>query len=514
MPVGLGAERKRSAVGIVAALLLVTTAGACTGTPGDDSPERPLLTFADCGDLFDQRSAKIMIPADRLNRLTFACGTLQVPVDHAQPGGDQIALQVIRAAKAGATDRIGTLVLNPGGPGSSGLGFLPYWMSWLSDDLLNKFDVVTFDPRGTGNSAPIHCGDLPADNEPSQYPDLQSAEGWAYATRTFNDKDDGCLTALGNRAPAFNTQDTARDLDLLRQALGDPQLTYIGWSYGAKLGGQYAHQFPDRVRALVLDAPQDPNKDWIGVIQAQVAAFEQSFDAYAAGCASRPTCVAIGDPRSFVLDLVRTANTAPISSYRPGDDRPATGANVVDGVLALLYDDGNWPHLDDTLLEAKDGDSGSLFEAVDVLLNSDTQDEDRPQVWDAGYVINCNDRPPGPSESAIKAAAAQLMADHEIFGAMGSWALVECSFWAADRHVLEAPTAPSAPDLLVIGSVHDPATPYEGAVSLTETLGNATLLTWEGEGHTAYGQSECINRLVDTYLISLTVPEPGTRCPA
>jgi pimeloyl-ACP methyl ester carboxylesterase len=515
MSPGLWIGRGRTGVGIVAALLLATTTGACTSTSSDESTERPRLTFADCGDLFDQRSAKIMIPADRLSQLTFSCSSLEVPVDYSQPGADQIPLQIMRVTKVtDAADRIGTLVMNPGGPGQSGLAHLPYWMSWISDDLLDRFDIVTFDPRGTGNSAPIYCGDLPQDDQPAQYPDLREEKGWADATKRVNDMDDGCLTTLGDRLTAFNTQDTARDIDVLRDALGDRQLTYLGWSYGAKLGGEYAHQFPDRVRALVLDAPSSPNKDWISIIQAQTAGFEQSFDAYAAGCASRPTCAAIGDPRALVLDLVKTANTTPIPSYRPGDDLPATGATIVDGVVALLYDDAAWPHLDRSLQEAKDGDSGSLFEAFDNLIGSDAQDKRRPPAGDAGYVINCNDRPPGPSEAAIKSAAAQLMADHEIFGAMGSLALVECSTWTVQRGALNLPTAPSAPNLLVIGTLHDPATPYEGAVDLAETLGSATLLTWEGNGHTAYGQSECINRLVDAYFISLTVPEPGTRCPA
>jgi hypothetical protein len=172
------------------------------------------------------------------------------------------------------------------------------------------------------------------------------------------------------------------------------------------------------------------------------------------------------------------------------------------GDAQLLYDDAAWPHLDDTLLEAKNGDSGGLFEEVDNLLGRQPQDDERPQAVDAGYIINCNDRTPGPEEPDIKSAAMQLITDHQIFGALGSWGLLECSSWAADRHVLEAPTAPTTPDLLVIGTVHDPATPYEGAVTLTETLGSATLLTWEGEGHTAYGHSECINALVDTYLIA------------
>jgi pimeloyl-ACP methyl ester carboxylesterase len=510
----LSAGPRRTVPGIIAALLFISHVTACTSTSGDESPEDPLLAFADCGDLFDQRSAKTIIPADRLSQLTFTCATLDVPVDHAQPGGDQIALQIMRATKIGGTDRIGALVLNPGGPGASGLGFLPYWMSWLSDDLLDTFDIVTFDPRGVGKSAPIHCGDLPQDNELLQYPDLQSAAGWAYATTVFSDRADGCLSALGSHAAAFNTQDTARDLDLLRGALGDEKLTYLGWSYGAKLGGEYAHQFPDRVRALVLDGPSNPTKDYIGIVADQVSGFEQSFDAYAAGCASRPSCAAIGDPQSLVLDLVRTANTSPIPSYRPGDDHPANGINILNGVLALLYDDAAWPHLDDSLVEAKNGDSGSLFEANDFLKGKYTRDEGRPQSDDAYYVISCNDAPPGPSEPDIKRAAAQLEADYEIFGALRSWELIECTPWSADRHVLQAPTAPKAPDLLVIGSLHDPATPYDGAVALAETLGNATLLTREGEGHTAYGQSDCINRLVDTYLISLAAPEPDTRCPA
>jgi alpha/beta hydrolase fold len=197
MSPGSWIERGRTGVGIVAALLLATTTGACTSTSGDESAERPRLTFSDCGDLFDRRSAEIMIPADRLSQPTFTCGTLQVPVDCSQSGGDQIPLQIMWVTKvAGAADRIGALVMNPGGPGQSGMAHLPYWMSWISEDLLESFDIVTFDPRGAGNSAPIYCGDLPQDTELAQYPDLQSAAGWARATNVFRAQDDGCLTAL------------------------------------------------------------------------------------------------------------------------------------------------------------------------------------------------------------------------------------------------------------------------------------------------------------------------------
>ncbi|MEO7981212.1 MAG: alpha/beta hydrolase [Sporichthyaceae bacterium] len=491
-------------------LPVVLLLGACAGRAADAGPvER--LRFTECADRLPVAEANI--GQSRLDRLEFSCARLPVPLNHADPDGAQLSVAVVRVRSHDQQRRLGSLVLNPGGPGQSGSAYVAYWASWLSDDVLSRFDVVTFDPRGTGASEPIDCGPVPADTELSRFPDLLSETGYAAAAAVSRQPMDACAQVLGRRAPFFSTQQTARDLELLRQALGDRRLTYVGFSYGAKLGAEYAHQFPERVRALVLDAPSDPSKDPVAVTEAQVAAFERSFQSWADDCPARPTCAPLGDPRTYVADLVARAGDAPIASRRPGGDLPATGADVMEAVQALLYQQATWPLLDDALAEATAGDSGSIHEAIDHANGRSGADDGVPDPADAGLVINCNDRPPGPTEAEIKAAARRLTARLPVFGAWGSWGLFGCAFWPVERHVLEPPTAPTAALVLVVGSVGDPATPYAGAVRLVEALGHATLLTWEGNGHTAYGQSDCINHLVDDYLIRRAAPDPGTHCP-
>jgi hypothetical protein len=211
---------------------------------------------------------------------------------------------------------------------------------------------------------------------------------------------------------------------------------------------------------------------------------------------------------------VSRAEAAPIVSRRPAPDLPASGSDVMIAIQALLYTDATWPVLDAALTEAAAGDSGSIHEAIDHAPGR-SADDDAPDPADAGLVINCNDRAPGPTTAQIRAAARRLADRLPVFGRWGAGALFECAAWPVARHPLEPPTAPTAPAVVVVGTVGDPATPYEGAARLTETLGpNASLLTWEGEGHTAYGRSDCVNRLVDSYLVDLVVPHPGTRCPA
>jgi len=494
---------------LVSALLLL---GACVGSDPEGGTPAARLRFTECADRLPVAEARID-PA-RLERLEFGCARLDLPLDHAEPDGKRLSIAVVRVRHRDQDRRIGSLVMNPGGPGLAGSAFVANWASWLSDDVLSRFDVVTFDPRGTGGSAAIDCGPIPADDDLSPFPDLLSETGYADAAAASRQSMDACAQALGGQAPFFNTQNTARDLELLRESLGDRRLTYVGFSYGAKLGAEYAHQFPDRVRALVLDAPSDPLADPVATTEAQVAGFERSFQTWADDCPARPSCAPLGDPRGYLADLVARADAAPIASRRPGGDLPATGSDVMAATQTLLYQKATWPLLDEALTEAAAGDSGSLHEAIDHGNGRSGANDDSPDPADANLVINCNDRPPGPTESQIKAAARRLTAQLPVFGAWGSGGLFGCAFWPAERHVLEPPTAPTSPAVLVVGTVGDPATPYAGAVRLAETLGHGRLLTWEGEGHTAYGQSDCINRFVDDYLVSLAVPDSGTRCPA
>lgn len=493
----------------VAALLLA----GCSTDGVSQASGTPRLRFGGCPHEL-MTAADAMVPEERLEQLTFSCATLQVPLDHTHLDGESIPIAVVRVRHRQQSRRIGSLVMNPGGPGESGLDAISYWASWLSDDVLRRFDVVTFDPRGTGASDPVTCGSIAADHEPTLFPDLLSPAGYAAASDIARQQTDACLRRLGGRAPFFNTQETARDMDLLRQALGDRKLSYVGFSYGAKLGGEYARRFPRTVRALVLDGPSDPVTDPIATTEAQVAGFEHAFGQWVTDCPARPSCQPLGDPRAYVATLVARANAAPINSARPGDDLPATGSDVLLAVEAFLYDDVTWPFLDAALTEAADGDAGSVFEAIDHHFGRDRRSHpDDPDPADAGLVINCNDQAAGPSDREIQEAATRVTAANPIFGGLGSWGLLGCRFWRADRHVLALPQAPATAPVLVVGTVHDPATPYAGAVSFTETMGNATLLSWEGDGHTAYGRSSCVNELVDAYLTTLAVPAAGTRCP-
>lgn len=492
---------------IVVAALACTSLLACSEAP---APREPALAFEDCGSRLDLT----LLTGERADRLTFACATLDVPLRHHDPDGDTLPMAVVRVRDAQQHDRIGSLVLNPGGPGNPGLKWIVGWAAAFPDEVLERFDLVTFDPRGTGLSDGINCADLPEDDEPSRHLDLTVDADYEYLVAYQRRRAESCADSLTEeRISTFNTTATARDLDLLREALGDGALTYLGFSYGAKLGGAYAHLYPDRVRALALDAPADPRADPLEVAVQQVQGFEDSFTAYAADCPNRPSCERLGDPQAALASLVDRADGMPIPSGRPVGDPPMGAVDVLFGVAGLLFSDDFWPLLDEALAEALLGDSGTLHEAIDNTTGRNREDTG-PDASEALAVINCNDAPPGPTRDEVVAAAGRLADRAPLFAPLGSWWLIGCAEWTAERTVLEAPEASSAPPLLVVGTRHDPATPYAGAVAFAETLGSGHLVTWEGQGHTAYGRSDCITDLVDTYLLELTVPAEGTRCPA
>ena len=447
------------------------------------------------------------VPPERLAQLTFTCGTVRVPLEEGRPDGERLTIQLIRATtKPHPSQRRPTMVLVPGGPGQSGVDNHAFLVGRMSDRLLATFDVVGFDPRGVHHSGQIHC-----DHERLRptLPDLLSDAGYARAAAEIRTVTQECLDSLGGRASKYGTTAAAGDLDAIRVALGEERLTYLGASYGAKLGAEYAHRFPGNIRAGVLDAPTDPQTPWITTVEHQVEGFEDSLDDFVAWC-TKEACAGLRDVRGSIAALVAKADGTPIRSGRPQGDEPLVGSQVLDAVVSAMYDPVRWPDLADGLVEADEGDSGTLWSLVDASGGGpEGRDED-----DARFVINCTDSPPGPSEAEIRAAGARFRDRYQTLGVWGSWPLLGCSFWTA-RATLTPPSAPTAPPLVVVGTVHDPATPYAGAVSMAKALGNgSSLLTWEGSGHTAFTRSPCIDALVDEYLLSLTIPTTGTRCAA
>lgn len=477
---------------------------ASCSTGADDS-DTTSLRWGSCKGVTDLSAPPV--PADRLARLTFTCGTLMVAAREGKPDAGRLTIQLIRATTTPApSQRRPSLLLVPGGPAQSGVDNHAFLVGRMSDRLLATYDVIGFDPRGARHSSPITCHHV---EDPPFLPDLLTDTGYAKAAAEVRTGTQECLAALGDRASLFGTTSAAADIDAIRVALGEAKLTFVGGSYGAKLGAEYARRYPANIRAGVLDAPTDPQTPWITTIEHQVQGFEDSLADFIDWCKAEQRCPD-EDVRAYVAALVAKADRSPIPSGRPDGDDPLRGSQVLDALVSAMYYVERWPDLAAGLVEADRGDSGTLWSLVDA---SGGGPEGR-QENDARFVINCTDSPPGPTEPESRQAAARFRTQFPTLGVWGSWPLIGCRFWTA-RQTLVPPAAPTAPPLVVVGTVHDPATPYAGAVSMAKVLGNgSSLVTWEGAGHTAFTRSPCVDALLDDYLIALTLPADGTRCPA
>ncbi len=488
-------------------LLSVLVLTACDADPRDETAAPAGLDWVACGD--DENWSLAGPPPERRAHLTVECTTLAVPIDHDDPESRTLDLALVRVRDDRQHDRIGSLVLNPGGPAASGLDFLPAWASWFPDSLLERFDLVTFDPRGTGQSHPLACDEVESDGSP----DVTTAAGYREVAQSVAAYHASCARQLGDDAGAFGTDAVARDLDLLRHALGDERLTYVGWSYGARLGAHYAHLFPERVRALVLDAPPDPDATTPRAVDAQLDGFEAAFEEYAGTCGSRETCAPGSDPRALLTRIRARARTSGIPSGRPAGDAPADEGMVDRAVLGFLAYPSAWPDLDLALAEADRGDSGALYAMVDSLEGS-TPAHPETDTDTAMGVVQCTDTPRPPSPRALRPQVRRLARTHPVFGPSGSSWLLSCTGWPdRARHALPSPTSATTADVLVISGTADPSTPITGARALARALGpSATLLVSERPGHTSFGSSPCVDGHVVDYLLTARAPAPRTWC--
>ncbi|MCL2780519.1 MAG: alpha/beta hydrolase, partial [Actinomycetia bacterium] len=493
-----------TAVASSAATSGAATSGATASTPPSPTAPPPSISFTDCTNQYNL--AAIGVSAALLAKLRIDCGTLEVPLDYDHPDGRTIDIGMVRIHYADQPNRIGSLLLNPGGPGGSGVFLALGLVGTLSTTILEHFDLIGFDPRGVGVSSPVECiSDATKDRLNAIFPDVRTAAGFAQAKQAAADVAAECEAKLGPALADYNTVYTARDMDQIRAALGEETLNYLGFSYGTRLGTVYAHLFPTRIRVAVLDGAVNPETDDITSFANQLAGFEDAFDQFAADCRTRPACAAMGDPRQTVYDLVAKANATPIPTSDSLDSRTATGSIVLTGVLSALYDQGQWSTLGQALISAQKGDAEGLFELADEY-NERNPDGTYTNIDDANTAISCNDAEPGPTDEQIKTTTAQWVTKYPMFGLWAASSLFSCQQWQPNRHLLPPPSAAGSKPILVIGTIHDPATPYHGAQVLADALGTGVLLTWDGQGHTAYGKSDCIDTKVDYYLVNGTVP--------
>jgi pimeloyl-ACP methyl ester carboxylesterase len=434
------------------------------------------------------------------------CARLTVPLDYSRPQADTITVGVLRHKALDPADRIGSLVMDPGGPGGSGMEAAAHLVPTVSNNAVGlRFDLVGFDPRGVGASRPrVRClSDAEWDAERAGADDLDF--GAKCAQRTEHGAE--MLANVG-------TRDVVKDLDVLRAALGDSKLSYLGYSYGTQVGSGYAEEFPENVRALVLDGVVDPAQSEPDSLVEQGTGFTRAFGLFAQECARHTGCATGPDPSratSVFEDLVRPLATAPAES---GEGRVLSFDDAVTAVVEAMYSEQSWPVLNTGLNLLKSGDGSVLLGLADSYYERGS-DGHYSSLQDAYYAVRCVDNPRLADPGAI-AQAQQRIIDTAPFlgdGRPDRDELDICASWpvpsTSKPHHLSVPGL--APPLIV-SSTEDPVTPYQAGVNLAADLGGG-LVTFDGAQHTAFLHgNQCVDIPVLDYLVDGTMPAPGTRC--
>ncbi|MEC4015016.1 alpha/beta hydrolase [Streptomyces sp. H27-D2] len=448
----------------------------------------------------------------------FECATMKAPLDYAKAGaGDDVKLAVARKKATGPGKRLGSLMVNPGGPGGSAIGYLQAYAGiGYPAPVRARYDMVAMDPRGVARSEPIEClSDKQMDTytQVDQTPDDQGEVNGI--VDSFKDFAAGCQKRSGRMLGHVSTNEAARDMDMLRAVLGDEKLTYVGASYGTFLGATYAGLYPARAGRLVLDGAMDPSLPSEQLNRDQTGGFETAFTAFTKDCVRTDGCPlgkkSAKDAAQRMRDFFRKLDAKPVPT---GETRKLGESLATTAVISAMYDEASWPTLREALQQARDGDGAGLLKLADIYYEREANGSYANLMF-ANPAVNCLDLPPSFSgPDAVKKALPSFEKASPTFGAGLAWAALNCSYWKAD------PTgkpnrieAEGAAPIVVVGTTRDPATPYKWAQSLAAQLDSGTLLTYEGDGHTAYKRgSDCIDTAINTYLLEGKAPANGKKC--
>lgn len=447
------------------------------------------------------------------------CGTLEVPADWANPEGERFKL-AIAYREADSAKPIGSVLFNPGGPGASGVN----WLKESSDqigtsDLRKNFNIVGFDPRGVGASEPrVKC--LSAQEKDVLYygasafkigSDQEVADTRAKLAKFV----ESCFANTGNDLKFIDTISAARDMDVIRAVFGDSKINYLGFSYGTYLGTVYANLFPQRVGRMVLDGAIDPTVDDETQDLFQLKGFDQALRDFLSDCLENQDCPFSGSlalAEAKVANLLRSIEEKPLNT---DSGRELTVWGALTGIIMPLYSQDWWPSLSQGFAEALKGDGTTLLALADVYNDRSDDGTYLSNTIESNIAISCMDSRASSDEEAMRSNNRRLLSASKMLGRYWQFGALTCEQWPFPA--VSKPNSFSAKGtdrILVIGTTGDPATPYWQAVSLAnQVLSNAQLVTFNGEGHTAYGQqSVCINRTVDDFFIKNMVPTEDPDC--
>lgn len=527
---------RTSSAALVAAVLLMS--GCSSGDPDEpeqEGNERPSTATPGAprppgGDAEPLKALPAAIPAElkpyygqklswrECGVIGFECTTLEVPLDYENPDPQaELQLAVSRKKSEGEGKPIGSLMVNPGGPGGSAIQYLQQAAAvGFPPKLRGKYDIVGMDPRGVARSEPVEClsdREMDAYTRTDQTPDDgQETEKLIAAYKGFAK---GCEQRSSGLLSHVSTVEAARDMDVLRAALGDGKLHYYGASYGTFLGATYAGLYPQRTGRLVLDGAMDPSLTALEINKQQTGGFATAFEAFARDCVKRKDCpLGTGSAQDAGKKLSAFFKKVDAKPLRTGEARSLTESLATTGVIQSMYTQVYWPRLREALADGMDGDGAGLLALADSYYERDA-DGSYGNIMFANPAVNCLDLPAafsGP-DAAEKAIPAFEKAS-PVFGEAFAWAALNCTYWQEEatgrpRKIVAEGAAP----MIVVGTTRDPATPYAWAEGLAGQLATGRLLTYAGDGHTAFMQgSQCIDSAITGYLTKGRMPPENKRC--